>query len=81
MVKRGCILPGQVVQVTKLMPGDGKPGPTFQGTVAVGDKLLVCSEPFKSNGLNLVKVELGTGRRENFIYSFITNFCSLPPDK
>jgi hypothetical protein len=81
MVKRGSILPGAIVQINKVMPGEGKPGPKFQGEVKVGDNLIIRSEPFKDGGLNLVKVEIPTGQRVDFIYSFITNFCTLVPDR
>lgn len=78
MVKRDAIKPDVVVKVTKLMPGDGKPGPRFTGKLALHERLVVVGPPFSTGGMNLVKVRRKrTGEVVDFLYAFITNFCKV----
>lgn len=78
MVKREDIKPGVVVKVVKAMPGNGKPGPSFDGKLGLNEKLELMGTPTSSGGLNLVKVKrTKTGAVTELMYAFITNFCKV----
>lgn len=78
MVKRDAIKAEVEIEIAKAMPGNGRPGPRFAGTLEVGEVLVVQSKPFSSGGLNLVKVRRKTtGETFDAIYAFVTNYCKL----
>lgn len=81
MVKREAIQADAEIQITKAMPGSGRPGPRFAGVLDVGEILVVQGKPFSSGGLNLVKVKRKkTGEVFDALYAFVTNFCKIAED-
>lgn len=80
MVKREAVVPGTLIQVVKLIPG--QPGPRFLGRLGVNERLEVLSLPFSQGGMNLVRVKrLKTEEVFEAMYAFVTNFCKVPKAK
>jgi hypothetical protein len=81
MVKREYLTPGALVKVAKKVAPTAMPGPNFNGTLGLNERLEVITPPRTVGGTNLVTVKRRkTGEEFDALYAFITCFCK-PTDE